>query len=97
MHEGAAKTAAALGRILLLDLVIRNEDKLPCQQLSWRGNFANLLLADKIASVYVDEMNEPFESVINKYRPTIIKALQIELRTTSVDGRLSTHNAVLVS
>ncbi|WOH14755.1 hypothetical protein DCAR_0934278 [Daucus carota subsp. sativus] len=95
LREGAAKIAAALGRILLLDLVIRNEDKLPCQQLSWRGNFANLLLADKIASVYVDEMNEPFESVINKYRPTIIKALQIELRTTSVDGRLSTHNAVL--
>ncbi|KAL1802684.1 hypothetical protein ACET3Z_031331 [Daucus carota] len=94
LREGAAKIAAALGRILLLDLVIRNEDKLPCQQLSWRGNFANLLLADKIASVYVDEMNEPFESVINKYRPTIIKALQIELRTTSVDGSLSTHNAV---
>ncbi|KAL1812632.1 hypothetical protein ACET3Z_022697 [Daucus carota] len=97
LREGAAKTAAALGRILLLDLVIRNEDRLPCQQLRWRGNFANLLLADKIASVYVDEMNEPFESVINKYRPTIIRALQKELRSTSVDSRLSTHNAVLVS
>ncbi|XP_074343830.1 dual specificity protein phosphatase PHS1-like [Apium graveolens] len=95
-REGAAKTAAALGRILLLDLVIRNEDRLPCQLLRWRGNFANLLLADKIASVYVDGMKEPFESIINKYRPTIIRALQKELRSTSVDSRLS-HKPGLVS
>lgn len=82
---------------MLLDLVIRNEDRLPCQQLRWRGNFANLLLADKIDSVYVDGMKEPFESVINRYRPTIIRALQKELRSTSVDSRLSPHNTGLVS
>ncbi|KAK1360032.1 Dual specificity protein phosphatase PHS1 [Heracleum sosnowskyi] len=96
-REGAAKTAAALGRILLLDLVIRNEDRLPCQLLRWRGNFANLLLADNIASVYVKEMKEPFESVINKYRPTIIRALQKELRSNSVDVRLSPQKPGLVS
>ncbi|XP_065854943.1 dual specificity protein phosphatase PHS1-like [Euphorbia lathyris] len=47
-RETAEKTAAALGRVLLLDLVIRNEDRLSCRQLGWRGNPNNLLLADKM-------------------------------------------------
>ncbi|KAF2311539.1 hypothetical protein GH714_024636 [Hevea brasiliensis] len=49
-REIAEKTAAALGRVLMLDLVIRNEDRLPCRELRWRGNTANLLLADKMIS-----------------------------------------------
>ncbi|XP_078439406.1 dual specificity protein phosphatase family protein isoform X2 [Wolffia australiana] len=43
--EAAEQTAAALGRVLLLDLVIRNEDRLPCRHLGWRGNPSNLLHA----------------------------------------------------
>ncbi|KAL7591611.1 hypothetical protein Lser_V15G33845 [Lactuca serriola] len=39
-QEAAEKTAAALGRILMLDLVIRNEDRLLCRYLCWRGNSA---------------------------------------------------------
>jgi atypical dual specificity phosphatase len=41
------KTASALGRILVLDLVIRNEDRLVCQELGWRGNPGNLLVSDR--------------------------------------------------
>eukprot|EP01018_Ginkgo_biloba_P037189 Gb_03643 [translate_table: standard] len=48
-QEAAQKTAAALGRILFLDLVLRNEDRLPCRQLGWRGNPANLLFTEKLA------------------------------------------------
>lgn len=95
--EAAEKTAAALGRILMLDLVIRNEDRLPCRQLRWRGNSANLLLADKMGSANIEGMEEAFESAINRYRPSVIRALQKERRSTSVDSRLSPHNPGLIS
>lgn len=96
-QEAAEKTAAALGRVLMLDLVIRNEDRLPCPQLRWRGNSANLLLADKIASADMDVLEEAFDSAIKRYRPRVIRALEKERRSTSVDSRLSPHNSVLVS
>ncbi|GFZ03939.1 dual specificity protein phosphatase family protein [Actinidia rufa] len=67
-RETAEKTAAALGRILVLDLVIRNEDRLPCRQLRWHGNSANLLLADKVASANMDALEEAFNSAIKRYR-----------------------------
>ncbi|XP_076891807.1 dual specificity protein phosphatase PHS1-like [Bidens hawaiensis] len=89
-QEAAEKTAAALGRILLLDLVIRNEDRLPCRHLRWRGNSANLLLADKMATANRDALEEAFDSAINRYRPRVIRALQKERRSTSVDSRMST-------
>lgn len=47
-QEAAQRTAVALGRILILDLVLRNEDRLPCRQLGWRGNPANLLFTEKL-------------------------------------------------
>ncbi|KAI5433109.1 hypothetical protein KIW84_020410 [Lathyrus oleraceus] len=48
-HENLQeKTSEAFGRVLMLDLVIRNEDKLPYHELRWRGNSANLLLAEKM-------------------------------------------------
>ncbi|GKC62252.1 dual specificity protein phosphatase PHS1 [Tanacetum coccineum] len=50
IKKAAEKTSAALGRILMLDLVIRNKDRLPCCYLQWRGNSTNLLLADKMAT-----------------------------------------------
>ncbi|KDO51295.1 hypothetical protein CISIN_1g038745mg, partial [Citrus sinensis] len=96
-RETAEKTAAALGRVLMLDLVIRNEDRLPCRQLRWRGNPANLLLADKMASANMDAMEEAFDSAIKKYRPRVIRALQKERRTASVDSRVIPHSAGLVS
>ncbi|XP_027125507.1 dual specificity protein phosphatase PHS1 [Coffea eugenioides] len=96
-REAAEKIAAALGRVLMLDLVIRNEDRLPCRSLRWRGNSANLLLADKIATANMDALEVAFDSAINRYRPKVIRALQKERRATSVDSRLTPPSSVLVS
>ncbi|KAK3270345.1 hypothetical protein CYMTET_21255 [Cymbomonas tetramitiformis] len=41
-------TCATLGRVLMLDMVLGNADRLPCGPLGWRGNRGNLLYsADK--------------------------------------------------
>lgn len=95
-REAAEKTAAALGRILVLDLVIRNEDRLPCRHLRWRGNSANLLLADKVASANMHALEEAFDSAINRYRPRVVRAFQKDRRATSVDSRMNHPNAGLV-
>ncbi|KAK9684340.1 hypothetical protein RND81_10G203600 [Saponaria officinalis] len=91
--ETAEQIAAALGRILMLDLVIRNEDRLPCKHLGWRGNFANLLLADRAASIDRDWLEDAYDSAMKQYRPRVVSALQKERRATSVDSRFGTHNA----
>ncbi|KAJ7955925.1 Dual specificity protein phosphatase PHS1 [Quillaja saponaria] len=96
-REYAEKTSSALGRVLMLDLVIRNEDRLPSRQLRWRGNSENLLLAEKMVSTNMDALEEAFDSAINRYRPRVIRALQKEKRSTSVDSRLSSHNQGLAS
>ncbi|XWS51488.1 hypothetical protein CRYUN_Cryun12cG0180700 [Craigia yunnanensis] len=96
-RETAERTAAALGRVLMLDLVIRNEDRLPCRQLRWRGNPANLLLADKTISANIGSLDEAFDSAIKRFRPRVIRAIQKERRASSVDSRLSTHSQGLVS
>lgn len=44
----AVKTAVALGRTLVLDMVLRNEDRLVCHALGWRGNPGNLLVTEKL-------------------------------------------------
>ncbi|KAH7293146.1 hypothetical protein KP509_28G013800 [Ceratopteris richardii] len=44
----AQNTAAAMARIFLLDLILRNEDRLPCSELGWRGNPANLICTHEI-------------------------------------------------
>ena len=41
----------------MLDLILRNEDRLPCRQLGWRGNYANILFADKVVSANMDAPN----------------------------------------
>ncbi|KAL7179671.1 hypothetical protein ACSBR1_042972 [Camellia fascicularis] len=94
-QEAAEKTAAALGRILTLDLIIRNEDRLPCRQLRWRGNSANLLLADKMASTNMNMLEESFDSAIKRYRPRVIRALQKERRSTSFDSRLNLNSGLV--
>ncbi|XP_059649367.1 dual specificity protein phosphatase PHS1-like isoform X2 [Cornus florida] len=96
-QEVAEKMAAAVGRILMLDLVIRNEDRLPYRQLRWRGNSANLLFADKMASTNMDALEEAFDSAIKRYRPRVIRALQKERRSISLYSRSSSANSELVS
>ncbi|KAH1112267.1 hypothetical protein GLYMA_04G200300v4 [Glycine max] len=95
-QEFAERTSAALGRIMLLDLVIRNEDRLPCRQLRWRGNSANLLLAEKIIS-NTDTAGETPDSAMNTYGQRVSRTPQKEKRSTSMDGRLNSHNSGLVS
>ncbi|XP_061957499.1 dual specificity protein phosphatase PHS1-like isoform X3 [Populus nigra] len=93
-RETGERIAAALGRVFLLDLVIRNEDRLPCRELRWRGNPANLLLAEKMTSSNVNALEVAFDSAINRYRPKVIKALQKERRATSLNSKFNTHNRV---
>lgn len=95
--ESAEKTSEALGRVLLLDLVIRNEDRLPCRELRWRGNAANLLLAEKMISANTNTLEAALDSAINLYRPNVIRALQKERRSSSVDSRLNSQNHGLIS
>ncbi|XP_042491461.1 dual specificity protein phosphatase PHS1-like [Macadamia integrifolia] len=97
--EAAERTATALGRILMLDLVIRNEDRLPCRQLGWRGNHANLLFTDRetFSNLDVDAWEEAFDSATRQYKPRIIRALQKERRAKSADIKLNPHNHELLS
>ncbi|XP_054821573.1 dual specificity protein phosphatase PHS1-like isoform X2 [Prosopis cineraria] len=96
-QESVERTSAALGKVLMLDLVIRNEDRLPCRELRWRGNSANLLLTEKVISANTDTLEEAFDSAMHLYRPRVIRTLQKERRSTSSDSRLSSHNPGLVS
>ncbi|GKE34218.1 dual specificity protein phosphatase PHS1 isoform X2, partial [Tanacetum coccineum] len=96
-QKAAEKTSAALGRILMLDLVIRNEDRLPCRYLQWRGNSANLLLADKMATANQDTVEDAFDSAIKRYRPRVMRALQKDRRSTSVNSRMSTDDSNLAT
>ncbi|KAK9108594.1 hypothetical protein Syun_024605 [Stephania yunnanensis] len=93
-QEAAEKTAAALGRILMLDLVIRNEDRLPCRQLGWRGNPANLLLADKADTAH--PLEDIFDSSNQGYSPRVVRALQKGRRSNPVT-RLSGSQSELLS
>ncbi|KAF6164315.1 hypothetical protein GIB67_029198 [Kingdonia uniflora] len=97
LEENAKRTAALLGRILMLDLVIRNEDRLPCRQLGWRGNCANLFFADKVASKETHEIAETLDSRTRRYRPKVIMTFRKEKRASSVDGRLNRCRPDLIS
>eukprot|EP01018_Ginkgo_biloba_P028023 Gb_35255 [translate_table: standard] len=94
--EATQKTAAALGRILVLDLVLRNEDRLPCRQLGWRGNPANLLFTHKLAFINVEtSLQGNSESIPRRNRGTTISLK--ERRFNSVDSRSSPDKLALVS
>jgi len=93
----AERTSEALGRVLMLDLVIRNEDRLPCRDLRWRGNPANLLLAGKIICANTDVLKAAVDSAIDRYKPKMTWALQKERRSTSVECRLDSHDPGLIS
>ncbi|KAK1292385.1 Dual specificity protein phosphatase PHS1 [Acorus calamus] len=96
-REAAGKTAAALGRVLMLDLILRNEDRLPCRHLGWRGNYGNLLFSDNLASTNMDALKEASNSPISIYRPRITRTILKERRAISVDSRLSPRKPRLVS
>ncbi|XP_058786396.1 dual specificity protein phosphatase PHS1-like isoform X1 [Vicia villosa] len=86
-RDSAERTSAALGRVMMLDLVIRNEDRLPCPQLRWRGNPANLLLAEKAIPSNLDTKEESVDLVMNRSR--VVGTLQKKKRSTS---RSCSHN-----
>jgi len=88
-QEAAGNTAAALGRVLMLDLILRNEDRLPCRELGWRGNPANLLLADEVASAKLDALEEAYNFAA---RQRVMKILQKKRGAYSVNGRLVCRN-----
>ncbi|GKA67904.1 dual specificity protein phosphatase PHS1 isoform X2 [Tanacetum coccineum] len=95
-QKAAEKTSAALGRILMLDLVIRNEDRLPRRYLQWRGNSTNLLLADKMSTAN-HALEDAFDSAIKRCRPRVIRALQKDRRSTSVNSKMSTDDSNLAT
>lgn len=76
--------------------MIRNEDRLPCHQLRWRGNSANLLLAEKIPAANMDALVVAFDSAIKRYGPRVMQALQKERRSTSVESTLRAPSPVLM-
>ncbi|CAL9136664.1 unnamed protein product [Musa textilis] len=87
-REATVRAAAALGRVLMLDLILRNEDRLPCRQLGWRGNYANLLIADKVTSGNMDAPLHEESSAARSYAPQVTRFLQKERRSDSANGRM---------
>ncbi|URE38200.1 Actin-fragmin kinase, catalytic, partial [Musa troglodytarum] len=99
-REAAENTAEALGRVFVLDLILRNEDRLPCPQLGWRGNQANLLFSNKMTSSNMDALDEAYDSVIRRYKPRIVKSFRKEekgRRAISVNGRLDSYDPQLTA
>lgn len=95
-QEAAQKTAAALGKLLVLDLVVRNEDRLPCRQLGWRGNPENLLFTEKLPFINVDvSLHEKAEFMPRRNRGIAVS--HRERRFNSVDSRSGFDKVSLVS
>lgn len=81
----------------MLDLVIRNEDRLPCRQLGWRGNSANMLFVDKAAAANMDALEDGFDIVVRRFTPRVVRALQNQRRCISVNSSLSSCSPELTS
>ncbi|GKC25775.1 dual specificity protein phosphatase PHS1, partial [Tanacetum coccineum] len=96
IQKAAEKTSAALGRILMLDLVIRNEDRLPCRYLQWRGKFYKLIISRQNVNCK-SCIRRFFDSAIKRCRPRVIRALQKDRRSTSVNSRMSTDDSNLAT
>lgn len=97
-QESAEKTAEALGRVMILDLVLRNEDRLRCRPLGWRGNYANLLVADKEAYANLDSLDDVYDSAIMRYKPEIIRSpqRQKQRRAVSISGSIGSDVSELM-
>ncbi|RLN21995.1 dual specificity protein phosphatase PHS1-like [Panicum miliaceum] len=85
-RESACVTASSLGRVLMLDLILRNEDRLPCRQLGWRGNPANLMISDRSSLPNVDRLQD-CKHTTESSNQLITKVLLREKRSHSVNGR----------
>lgn len=92
-REAACVTASSLGRVLMLDLILRNEDRLPCHQLGWRGNPANLMIS---SSPSLDRL-EDSKSTPERSNPLITQIFQREKRSHSANGRLDSPEFELMS
>jgi atypical dual specificity phosphatase len=97
-RKSAEKTAEALGRVLILDLVLRNEDRLRCRPLGWRGNNANFLVVDKDAHANLDSLDDICDSAIIRYKPEIIRSPQNQKqrRAASISGIISSDVSKLM-
>ncbi|KAL5221388.1 hypothetical protein ABZP36_026101 [Zizania latifolia] len=97
-HESAEKTAEALGRVLMLDLVLRNEDRLRCRPLGWRGNYANLLVANREAYANLDSLDDVYDSAIIRYKPEIVRSPQKrkQRRAVSISGSIGSDSSDLM-
>jgi len=70
----------------MLDLILRNEDRLPCRQLGWRGNPANLMISDKSSLRSLDRLDD-FKSSTDSYNQLVTKFLHREKRSHSLNGK----------
>ncbi|CAM0913071.1 unnamed protein product [Alopecurus aequalis] len=95
-RQVACATSSSLGRVLMLDLILRNEDRLPCRQLGWRGNPANLMISDRSSFPSVDRF-EDSKSTSESSNPLISNMLQKEKRFHSANGRLDSPEVDLMS
>ncbi|KAG8045397.1 hypothetical protein GUJ93_ZPchr0008g14134 [Zizania palustris] len=97
-HESAEKTAEALGRVLILDLVLRNEDRLRCRPLGWRGNYANLLVSNREAYANLDSLDDVYDSAIIRYKPEIVRSPQKrkQRRAVSISGSIGSDSSDLM-
>uniref|UniRef100_A0A7S3ETZ8 Actin-fragmin kinase catalytic domain-containing protein n=1 Tax=Haptolina ericina TaxID=156174 RepID=A0A7S3ETZ8_9EUKA len=56
---GLPATARAFGRMLVLDMLLHNEDRLPCSDLRWRGNAGNILFSESGGGVFAIDTTLP--------------------------------------
>lgn len=70
-----------------MDLIVRNEDRLPCHQLGWRGNPGNLLSVDKIMSTKLDALDKITGFSSKKCSSAVAKSLQSNRKTNPMNKR----------
>uniref|UniRef100_A0A0E0JHP4 Uncharacterized protein n=1 Tax=Oryza punctata TaxID=4537 RepID=A0A0E0JHP4_ORYPU len=95
-REAACITAASLGRVLMLDLILRNEDRLPCRQLGWRGNPANLMISDRSSAPSVDRLDDS-KCTTESSIPTITQFVQSDKRIRSANATINSPELVSMS
>ncbi|XP_006644118.1 dual specificity protein phosphatase PHS1-like [Oryza brachyantha] len=94
-REDACITASSLGRVFMLDLILRNEDRLPCRQLGWRGNPSNLMISDR--SSVLDRLDDS-KCTTDSSIPPITQFVQSEkLRTHSANATMNSPESVTMS
>uniref|UniRef100_A0A0E0MVD3 Uncharacterized protein n=1 Tax=Oryza rufipogon TaxID=4529 RepID=A0A0E0MVD3_ORYRU len=95
-REAACVTASSLGRVLMLDLILRNEDRLPCRQLGWRGNPANLMISDRPSAPSVDRLDDS-KCTTESSIPTITQLVQSDKRTHTANATINSPELVSMS